>query len=86
MAHDTCGDFFGIAGLTGDLICLPLHGEHPIGQSFSPLCDCDGEEAASLIVRLVHTLLPMWVACLLELVFCSDSEMVSPVLSSPTWC
>lgn len=41
MAHDTLWSFFGVAGLTSDLICLPLHGFSPIGQSSSPLRDCE---------------------------------------------
>lgn len=41
MAHDTLWSFFGVAGLTSDLICLPLHGISPIGQSSSPLRDCE---------------------------------------------
>lgn len=33
--------FLAVAGLRSDLICLPLHGFTPIGQSSSPLRDCE---------------------------------------------
>jgi hypothetical protein len=86
MAHDTCGDFFGIAGLTGDLISLPLHGERPIGQSSPPLCDCDMRKQTSPVVRLVYTLLPVWVARIFVYMFCTDYSTFSPLLSSSMQC